>query len=63
MEKTIEDYSIDQKWNKLENIYVYNSIFAGKLLDYSDITNRDISAPKNLRDKEARLVTHKITYV
>ena len=48
MEKTIEDYSIDQKWNKLENIYVYNSIFARKLLDYSDITNRDISSPKNL---------------
>ena len=63
MKKTIEDYSIDQKWNELENIYVYNSIFAGQLLDYSDITNRDISAPENLRDREYRQVTHKITYV
>lgn len=63
MKKTIEDYSIDQKWNELENIYVYNSIFAGQLLDYSDITNRDISAPENLRDREYRLVTHKITYI
>tara|TARA_B100000900_G_scaffold403327_1_gene410279 strand:- start:1071 stop:2759 length:1689 start_codon:yes stop_codon:yes gene_type:complete len=63
MEKTIEDYSIDQKWNELENIYVYNSIFAGQLLDYSDITNRDISAPKNLRDRETGLVTHNITYI
>ena len=60
MEKTIKEYSIDQKWNELENIYVYNSNFARQLLDYSDIDKVD------MRDKiqaSIRSISHKIVYV
>ena len=60
MEKTIKEYSIDQKWNELENIYVYNSNFARQLLDYSDIDKVD------MRDKiqaSIRSMSHKIVYV
>ena len=60
MEKTIKEYSIDQKWNELENIYVYNSNFAGQLLDYSDIDKVDM---RDNIQASIRSMSHKIVYV